>query len=484
MPLFALIGGYAIAQISFALAGVRVDAAPLDRLPVDSLWQLLDVSLLRHRLLQSLWYLHSQPPLFNLAVGLLVKVPAALQPAVETTVAMCMGLAMAVASYLLAVDLSVPRWAAAGVVAVFVVANPEYVLFQNWLGWSYPTALVAVVSALCLVRYVRTHRWGYGLGFFSAVSVLVLWDSTYQWEWLFVSVAVGVVAAGRRWRQLVSVAALPLLLVGGWYLKDAVVFGTTTTSSWLGMNLAKMVLVTSSPRVVDRLERRGVLSPLASINPFSEERAYIPRWGRLPRTGIPALDQLRKADGALNFNNLLYVSVSGHYLHEDLAYIRAEPGRYLFDIGMAVQVWQTPGDQYFPASGNSSRIHGYTRDYDRYLLAQPLIDPATPVYPLVRHIPPPLSRLSYGLMVEMALALLGTPFLIWRYGRKDSVFALGLVFIWITVAYSFVVTSLVEVGENERFRFELGSLPLLATTVVVVEIVRAARARGRPEAAG
>jgi hypothetical protein len=48
-------------------AGVRFDSSPL-----AFCWQLVDPDLLRTRLLESLFYLHGQPPLFNLYLGVLL----------------------------------------------------------------------------------------------------------------------------------------------------------------------------------------------------------------------------------------------------------------------------------------------------------------------------------------------------------------------------------------------------------------------------
>jgi hypothetical protein len=49
---------------------------------------------------------------------------------------------------------------------------------------------------------------------------------------------------------------------------------------------------------------------------------------------------------------------------------------------------------------------------------------------------------------------------------------------WWTTFYAFVATSLLEIGENERFRFELGPIPLVLATVIVTAVVRGIRSPG------
>jgi len=52
--------------------------------------------------------------------------------------------------------------------------------------------------------------------------------------------------------------------------------------------------------------------------------------------------------------------------------------------------------------------------------------------------------------------------------------------LWCTTVYAFTTTSLIEIGENERFRSELGPVPTVLAAVVVTAAVRALWARRRP----
>jgi hypothetical protein len=101
--------------------------------------------------------------------------------------------------------------------------------------------------ALSLARYVRTRSTAWGIGFFGALAFIVLLNSTFQWFWLAATAGPLVVLMRHRWRSFLAVAAVPLLFVAVWYVKDAVLFGTNATSSWFGMNLAKTTTYRASP---------------------------------------------------------------------------------------------------------------------------------------------------------------------------------------------------------------------------------------------
>jgi hypothetical protein len=46
--------------------------------------------------------------------------------------------------------------------------------------------------------------------------------------------------------------------------------------------------------------------------------------------------------------------------------------------------------------------------------------------------------------------------------------------LWWTTVYAFTTSSLLEIGENERFRSELGPVPTVLAIAVVAAVVRAA----------
>src|SRR5277367_5474972 len=65
---FAVLAAFVISRVLYYWAGIRFDASP-----VRDNWQFIDPVLMQHRLFESLYYLHMQPPGFNLAIGLIVK---------------------------------------------------------------------------------------------------------------------------------------------------------------------------------------------------------------------------------------------------------------------------------------------------------------------------------------------------------------------------------------------------------------------------
>lgn len=385
---------------------------------------------------------------------------------------------MVVATYFLLVDLGIRRWLALAV-GLGLVADPAAVLYERWLSWSYPTAALLVVGFLGLVRLARTAsaRWaGLSAGCFSAV---VLLDTTFQWPWL-VAAAAGIGYAGRsRIRPVGRASLIPLLVVAGWCVKDAVQFGTLGTSSWLGMNLDQSTLAHAPAADVAELIREGRLDPLASVPPFQPVATYEPRFVTADPTGVAALDETVSEHRVPNYNNLAYLSLSHRYLADDLAYIRARPGRYLTDLTVSAELWAIPGDQFAWLSGNYSRLAGYARIYDGVVLLQPELAGYKASLAAQSHTShPPPAKLSWTAVAITLVDLLVAPVALYRRRRDRVWLATGAV-LWATVAYSFVVTSATELAENMRFHFELGTLPIVLAVATVGVLVSRRRSDRR-----
>src|SRR5581483_11460128 len=98
---------FAISRVLYYAAGIRFDATP-----VLNHWQFIDPELMKHHLLQSLWYLHMQPPGWNLLVGAVVKVFPSAYPAVLQVLYLILGVLIALCLLWLMDLFRVPLWIA------------------------------------------------------------------------------------------------------------------------------------------------------------------------------------------------------------------------------------------------------------------------------------------------------------------------------------------------------------------------------------
>lgn len=458
-------------HVAAAIAGVRLGSKDFKNNYLSATWQLLPVHLLRHDLFSSVAHLQSQPPLFNIATGVLLELPHTMQPWAATVGMILCAAAVAVATAGLLLELGVPRTATLIVVGLLVVADPAEYLYVGYWFYALPTAAMVTAAGWAAVRWARTARPGPGVAYGVLAAAVILTNSSYQ-LYVFVVVSIPILWVLRRhWRQAIAVLVAPLLVVVAWYANDAVQFGTFTTSSWIGMNLTRSTLLLDSKTDLHALVREGVLSPLVLVHPFKPLVLY-GALGRHAPTGVPALDVSMENGFSPNFNNIAYIAISRQYLTEDLLWIEHRPAHYVKNLTVGLRLWMLPAEQWEGVTALTDyHLGGYTTVYDDVVDLQPVADPLAADYVAYHRIGPGLSSLSITLLFEGLLSILVLPFVAWRRRRVDPTRAAGALWVWAMCAIVLATTTLIEAGENNRFRFELGGLPLVAATIAVLWLV-------------
>src|SRR5687768_18045276 len=164
-------------------AASRVVAASMgvapNRAEPELLWQLLPLDLLQTRLLESLWYLHSQPPLFNAFVGVVLKLPG---DYVTTWRAawVLVGLAFPIVIFACLRRAGAVRILAHA--ATFAIClNPTLLLYENFLLYTYPEALSVLIAFYALFSAPQNGRAWAQFGVVG--STLALFRATFHPLW-------------------------------------------------------------------------------------------------------------------------------------------------------------------------------------------------------------------------------------------------------------------------------------------------------------
>jgi hypothetical protein len=473
-----LVGVFAVSRVCYAIAGVHFYTTQF----LKTFMQFIDIRLLQDDLWSSVWNFHAQPPLFNLFAGLVVHLPGSEGAWFHSTY-IAMGVVLTLSMFVLMRELDVPVGLAFVTTVMFAVL-PVTVLYENFLSYTYPVAVLLLASGVFLVRYLRSRRPLYGFLLLATLAVLVLTRSTYHLVWL-VAVAAGVLLLARpRSRRVLALLLIPVVVAAFWYGKNWVQFGTTTSSSWVGMNLAKATLHQASRGEVKELVRRGDLSPQALIPPFSPPEAYRP----LPRrTGVAVLDERRKAGGEANYNHKVYLRVSDQYFDDSVQFIRTHPADYARALANSYRFFWLPGSDY---TLDRAPVDGLDRFLNRFLFLQPRgyfsnekRGFASPVSAYV----PGLAQMAWGAVLVYVAAWLFAVYAAWAIVRRRNVDrprAATIAFLGLTVLYVTVLSNAAEIGENNRIRFETDPVMWVLFVVLLVRLVGIASARWRPEPRG
>jgi preprotein translocase subunit Sec61beta len=310
-------------------------------------WQFLPPDAVAAAPLRSVWSLHTQPPGWNFLVAAIHAWSPLSTSASHQVVTVLLGAALAgtIADTLTILD--VPgRWA----IGVSAVATMNSQVMSNAFEPRYDLAVTALLAVLvwAAVRF-RTLLPGVAVAL-----ALVMTRSLFHPIWLVMTVALLAFVARSRptRRQLAWAIAVPVVVVGGWTVKNATQFGTVGLSSFTGMNLLRSVEPAVGDAAMAELVDDGTVSGVAGAGTFRFYDDYAPSmpWCTpdpddpavlaSPTKPIPA--ELRvgldPADTA-NFNYRCYLAVYERAGDDAIAILRARPGDWLKARGWAINNW-------------------------------------------------------------------------------------------------------------------------------------------------
>jgi hypothetical protein len=464
-PVIVVVAVFVVSRVAMYVAGVRFDDGLL-----RNAYQLLDVRLLKDDPFTSIFYLHSQPPLFNLFTAAVLQLP---RRAIWSTLMLLWALAGLATALLLRatmVRLGVRSGLATLIVCIYLLL-PETMLTESWFFYSQLQLLLSALLLFTLTRFTTTRRTADGVLFGSSLGALVLLRSSVH---ILLMVLVLVVV----WRQLhldarrmALIAAVPLIVVGAWSVKNVVVFDSWTNSTWAGMNLSYLAHAGTTRAECERLVADHTVSSSACRTAFRRPAAYTREFPHPTSYGAAATDRVDKSTGQPNFNASLYIDVASQYQHDSIELLRHGGVGAVTRAELAAYTdWAQPGDDSLQLRKVRAPIATYADWFDRLVLLRPVAtgwnDPAR----FTASAGPfpwgdALGSVSYTLLAVFGFALYGA-IAGWRRRRSGGADLRCVC----TVAVIMLLTSTVignalDYRENNRFRVESAPFTLVLAAV-------------------
>ncbi len=448
-------------RIVYFLLGVRFDDSLL-------LWSphYIDRQLLISDFGRSIFYLHSQPPIMNLFLGIVLH----LFPNYETNIFwfcyLLLGLTLMLSFYLLLKNLGVVTPLTVIFPALFII-SPGAILYENWLFYSYPVCTALTFSALICLKFFKSPRLVYSLLLFFSLGIVALMWSFFHLLWLVAGVAILLTLRPQEWKRIVLGFTIPFILVLGWYVKNAILFGEFTASTWFGMNFSRITTCMLSLEERKQLNTNGIISVFSTLTAFGDLDQYQPYLKPVPLTGIPVLDQKRKASGFPNLNNIAYIHIFRERAKDAFRVITLKPNAYFRGIIRAVLIFFTPADDYLYFGKNRTKIETFARVFNTIFAGQfnRYINPKFRVTKPVLHYLLVMAHTGLFIIIGYGGAFIAGILLL-RSHHANFV-SQTLIFIWMTLLYGLLVGTLTEVGENNRFRFVFDPLMLAFVGTII-----------------
>jgi hypothetical protein len=324
--------------------------------------------------------------------------------------------------------------------------------------YEIPTTCGLVAVLWLIVVRPRSAR-------FTLVSLAIVGTAIVLTRTVFHPVWLALLLAPSWWvvrrcvdRRTVALAlAIPIMLIGGWVVKNAVVFDRPTLSSWFGMNMQRAVVPLATDEQLTSWAAEGDISEITAAYPngFVSYSAYEPYVGPcVAKHSHPATANVTRGgpDGPPNLNAECYLPIFDIAGHDARWVIAHHPSLYLEGRWWALRAWVA--DTPPPLSGTSA-VYDVMRPI--YRVAE-LGVPST--LPSVRWAGLPFgafaTKTHFSLMQAAAtLLVIGAAIrAAWRRLRRrpSSPWVHVEVVAGLIVGWNLVIGVLFELGEQFRFR--------------------------------
>lgn len=445
-------------------------------------WQLVPWDVLSTDPVRSVWFLHVQPPGWNLFLG----VPAWLSPLSDrvTVQLLMLGLGLAVVGLAasLARRLGLGRRTSV-VVALVATLHPEVLKGAFEPNYELGVAALLLAVAVSVSRLESTSIFGRRFVSLSIVlTVLVMTRSLYHP--ILLVVILGVLGVWGRLhldrRSLIVATLVPLVLVGGWMVKNQVLFGQPNLSSWFGMNLQRAVIPVLDRDELEAMYGNGDVSDIAMIGPFGDYGLYEPFVEPCtPSHGHRSLTESRRTtdDVSPNFNYECFLPVFERAGDDAWAVIREHPEAWLegrmWSLRTTFAVATSPGESQSVVMRLLDDAYSVARaDYRGVLTTESW---GTPIYGRL------VAPTDFGLLLVgiYGVLIIGGTLVILRGSRRrrmssgDWTISIAAVLALFTI----FVGAVAELGEQSRFRTAVDPLATVVVAVIGAQFLRWLRRR-------
>lgn len=481
MPLRKFVPIFVSMGLVLACAAVCRFAGFRTVIPWD-FYQFLDRELLTQRPIESLLLLHSQPPLLNGVLAALISLSKGLVVPVEH---LCLwfnvGLVLLCVGLLHRLAFNLTRSHGLALLAVLMVLfDPATHLHLHLYFYELPALVGQIAVMYFAVAWLRGRRPAEIYCFVVALAFCALLRTLYGPIWAMVLFAT-VILLDRSLRSLpwrgtlrpaIGSACLLAILLSLWPLKNYLLFGRFTNSTWIGFNLCR------GPKIRDpRLQRfleEGVV-PAEAAPPFRVNGPFQPK----PNN---SLTQVNRSDGTRNWNHWIFLVVDGdlrrqaffHYVRHPLQWMDKARSYYLRWGRPCATNSYTEAPLFVPHDLAAGYL-AYERWYSAlfHFNLRSLSDSGRPV-PSVGERPdgrrPPTSWPIYSVVFLPALFIL-TLRSIRRSGRRKSWRVSTRLLLAVMAILPMVIVCLTDGAEGNRMRYSTTG----ATVLLLVLLMNDAR---------
>lgn len=416
---------------------------------------LLDADWINQNLIQSIWYNHSQPPLFNLLYGLSDLIFNQYSKDFFFLFFHLLGILTVIYSYKILRMISVSQKLSLTIVLIYLI-TPATILYENWFFYTQIVVFLLVFAGYQLFRYIDLKKQSNLSIYLISIVLISLISSYFHILWMIVMVIIPVIIIKEKRITIIKYLLIPFLIVLSVYIKNYFVFDQFSTSSWFGINFTRITAKLLDENLKQKLFSEKRLTQAAHFNGFTNVR-MLPDLERIyfhKKTGIKILDERLKSNGNVNYNNIIFVAFSKDALKDDIFVLKNYPDVYLSGVKNAFQLYFYSPSLYPWVKSNREKIFIYNKFFDSF------------VYGAGKY-----TSTGKITIVLYPFLILISFFLLFKKNISNPL-KIFIIYSLLNILYVMFVGNLFEYGENNRFRFYTEIFYYILIGTILQEIIK------------
>jgi hypothetical protein len=217
-------------------------------------WQTLDYKLLSQDLFSSLIYLHSEPILWNLLLGVTIKI---FKENLKFVAYFFYFYHVILSFFIILYSILISDYFRSSVkvkffLAVFLILSPNLIFFENWIFYTHTTCFLFFQLTYFLLRFFKNNELKFEfLIYLNLLLLTTLWKAFHPLIIFLFFLIFLLLSKNLKLRRSVIVFSLFFIISIFPMIKNKIIFGFFSNGSLIGLNLTQTIPSKSKVHFID-----------------------------------------------------------------------------------------------------------------------------------------------------------------------------------------------------------------------------------------
>ncbi len=208
-----------------------------------NLMQHINLKLLKEDLLGSIFYFHSQPPMWNFIIGIGVKFFGANSIKISYFI-LFINLLSSISIIFISIKtlelIKINKTKIFFLILILIILSPSIIFYENFLSYAHFTCLNIFLIKYYLIKLYKNYKFKYEIKIYLFVSILVLTWSAYTILFLIVIFSLILPKTYLNFKKRSITLFIIFIILGNLpAIKNKVYFDFFTNSTWLGIQASQ-----------------------------------------------------------------------------------------------------------------------------------------------------------------------------------------------------------------------------------------------------